>query len=102
MLFRSSEKTGDLVSAKLTDAGREILMITNEGIIIRINVDTISVLGRSASGVKLMNIDAASGVRVAKVTKMSKSEIAGNAEESSDIQNPVETDIQDDDTDNIE
>jgi DNA gyrase subunit A len=70
----SAEKTGDLVSAKLTDEDREILMITNEGIIIRLNVKNISVYGRGAYGVKLMNIDAASGVRVAKVTKMSKSD----------------------------
>ena len=68
-----SEKTGELVSAKLITDDREILIITNEGIIIRINVNHISVLGRVASGVKLMNIDAQSGVRVAKVTKMSKS-----------------------------
>lgn len=78
---RLSEKTGDLVSANLIDDDREILIITNEGIIIRININHVSVLGRNASGVKLMNIDAASGVRVAKVTKMSRSSQDGETED---------------------
>ena len=37
--------------------GTEIMLITNEGIIIRIDVDDISQLGRVTSGVKLMNLD---------------------------------------------
>ena len=37
---------------KLLDDGRDIMLITNEGILIRMGVDDISVIGRNTSGVK--------------------------------------------------
>ena len=43
---------------KLLDDGRDIMLITNEGILIRMSVDDISIIGRNTSGVKLMSIDA--------------------------------------------
>ena len=82
---RVTDKTGLIVSAKLVGDDRELLMITNEGIIIRINVKDISVIGRNTSGVKLMNIDRNSGARVVTVTK-----IASSSEDGSD-----ETDAED-------
>ena len=45
-------------------------MITNEGIIIRISVQDIPVIGRSTSGVKLMNLDYDSDTRVASIAKV--------------------------------
>ncbi len=39
------------------------MMITNEGVVIRISVEDISVIGRNTSGVKLMNIDQDSDIR---------------------------------------
>ena len=62
------EKTGGLVGAKLVHEDHDIMMITNEGIIIRIS--DISVIGRNTSGVKLMDIDAASNIRVASIAKV--------------------------------
>ncbi len=47
-------------------------MITNEGIIIRIEVRGISVLGRITSGVKLMNVDSSKDIVVASVAKVRK------------------------------
>ena len=49
-------------------------MMTSEGIVIRIKVDGISVIGRSTSGVKLMNIDTDSNVTVASVAKVTYSD----------------------------
>ena len=46
------------------------MMITNEGIIIRISVKDISIIGRNTSGVKLMNIDPNSDTRIASIAKV--------------------------------
>ena len=71
--YRITEKTGYLVGAKLVDEGRQIMLITNEGIIIKMRVNTISIIGRNTSGVKLMDIDPESGVVVASIAKVRES-----------------------------
>lgn len=50
--------------------GEEIMMITTEGVVIRMDSSSISVIGRNTSGVKLMNVDSESNVTVASVTKV--------------------------------
>ena len=50
------------------------MMITNEGVVIRISVEDISVIGRNTSGVKLMSIDAESGIAVASIAKVRESD----------------------------
>ena len=84
------DKTGPLVGARMVDGTDEVIMITNEGILIRIPVADISILGRSTSGVKCMNIDAESDIRVANFAKVCETEeyvIPGteDGEESEDI-----------------
>ena len=74
--YKTTDKTGYVVGAKAVNPGNEIMLITTEGIIIRIEVDGISMLGRITSGVKLMNIDATSDVRVASIAKVRESEKA--------------------------
>ena len=54
--YRINEKTGNLVGVKAVLRHHEIMIITTEGIIIRIKVEAISTLGRNTSGVKLINI----------------------------------------------
>ena len=68
--YKIVEKTGELVGAKLVFEDHDIMMITNEGIIIRISVNDISVIGRNTSGVKLMNIDPDSNTRIASIAKV--------------------------------
>ena len=68
------DKTGPLVGARMVDGTDEVIMITNEGILIRIPVADISILGRSTSGVKCMNIDAESDIRVANFAKVCETE----------------------------
>lgn len=68
--YKPSEKTGDLVGAKLIDDNREIFIITNKGILIRIEADKISLLSRYASGVKLIDIDKESDIKVASIAKV--------------------------------
>lgn len=55
------------------------MLITTEGIIIRMKVSGISHLGRVTSGVKLINLD--EGVKVAKVAKVREEDIEEVSEE---------------------
>lgn len=64
--YKVKEKTGDLIAAKVIDKNDEIMMITSKGIIIRIETEGISVMGRATTGVKLMNITNSNVVAVAK------------------------------------
>ena len=87
MLFRSikcykiTEKTGNVIGAKAVNEENEVMLITNEGIIIRIPCNGISIVGRIASGVKLMNVDS-ENVVVASIAKVRNQEDSG--EETSD------------------
>ncbi|NNJ28879.1 DNA gyrase subunit A [Lacrimispora defluvii] len=81
LCYKITEKTGDIVGAKLVQDDHDLLLITTEGIVIRISVNDISVIGRNTSGVKLMNIDQDSDIMVASIAKVrddgSKSEGEG-------------------------
>lgn len=66
--YKINEKSGNVIGVKAVNESREIMLITTEGIIIRMQVAGISVLGRITSGVKLINLD--EGVKVAKVAKV--------------------------------
>jgi DNA gyrase subunit A len=68
--YKITDKTGDIVGAKCVGKDREIMLITNEGVIIRMNVMDVRVLGRITSGVKLMDIDRKSDVRIASIAKV--------------------------------
>ena len=72
--YKIIDKTGDLVGAKLVNNERKIMLITNEGIIIKMAVSDISIIGRNTSGVKLMSIDAESGIAVASIAKVRESD----------------------------
>ena len=87
--YKIIDKTGDLIGAKLVDNSREIMLITNEGIIIKMPVNDISIIGRNTSGVKLMSIDPDSGIAVASIAKVRESENNPDDEE-------LEEDITDD------
>ena len=84
LCYNVTEKTGNLVGMKLLDDGRDIMLITNEGILISMSVDDISIIGRNTSGVKLMSIDADSNVRVASIAKVRES--SRQDEENEDVE----------------
>ena len=66
--YRLTEKTGFVVGAKAVNDDNEIMIITTEGIIIRLLCSEISIQGRNSSGVKLINLD--EGVKVASFAKV--------------------------------
>ena len=71
--YKIIDKTGFLVGAKLVNKTREIMLITNEGILIQMEVNNISIIGRNTSGVKLMNINQDSDIVVASLAKVRES-----------------------------
>lgn len=68
--YKINDKTGYVIGIKAVNDDHEIMMITNEGIIIQFPVNTVSKIGRNTSGVKLMNIDSDENVKVAKIAKV--------------------------------
>ena len=68
--YKIMDKTGYVIGAKAVNLDNEIMLITNEGIIIRMAVSDISILGRITSGVKLIDIDVEKDIRVASLTKV--------------------------------
>ena len=66
--YKITEKTGNIVGVKAVNKDNELMLITTEGIIIRIKVSDTTLLGRITSGVKLINLD--ENVTVASIAKV--------------------------------
>ena len=66
--YKITEKTGNLIGVKSVSEEDEVMLITTEGIIIRIHVKDTALLGRITSGVKLINLK--ENVSVASVAKV--------------------------------
>ena len=78
--FNNTDKTGDCVALKEVQPQDELMMITRSGVIIRVPVDGIRVIGRNTQGVRVMNLDEADSiVAVARVVKEEEGE--GESEE---------------------
>ena len=83
-----TEKTGALVGMKTVSGDEDLLIITNNGIIIRTSVDQISTSGRSTQGVKVMRVT--EGQAITSITLTPKEE----DEEIVDDEEATETVIQ--------
>ena len=66
--YKITEKTGNIVGVKAVNKDDEMMLITTEGIIIRIRVSDTALLGRITSGVKLMNLK--NDVVIASIAKV--------------------------------
>ena len=82
--YKITEKTGNVVGVKAVNEENEIMLITTEGIIIRLECKDISILGRITSGVKLMNLK--NDITVASIAKVREKE-----EESEETEEEAET-----------
>jgi DNA gyrase subunit A len=82
--FKVTDKTGTIVALKEVQPDDELMMITRHGIIIRVPVDGIRVIGRNTQGVKVMNLEAGDAVvgvaRVVKEDEGGTEEAAGGDE----------------------
>ena len=81
--YKITEKTGNVIGAKAVDDTREVMLITTEGIIIRLACRDISTLGRITSGVKLINLD--DNEKVATVSKVRKSPSGDDGNETEEF-----------------
>lgn len=80
--YRITEKTGELVGFKLCDQDREIMLITTEGVIIRMRLSDVRPIGRNASGVKFMDIDREGETVIASIAKVRESSVDTEEEET--------------------
>ena len=80
--YKINEKTGNVIGVKAVDDTREVMLITDEGIIIQLKCSDISTLGRITSGVKLINLD--EGVKVATISKVRKEPVEDSKETAGD------------------
>ena len=80
--YKINEKTGNVIGVKAVDDTREVMLITDEGIIIQLKCSDISTLGRITSGVKLINLD--EGVKVATISKVRKEPVENGKETAGD------------------
>ncbi|MFT4144868.1 MAG: DNA gyrase subunit A [Mobilitalea sp.] len=71
--YKITEKTGDVVGVKAVNEENEVILITTEGIVIRLMVNDISLLGRITSGVKLISINSDTDITVARLAKVRES-----------------------------
>ena len=87
--YKITEKTGNVIGAKAVNEENEIMRITTEGIIIRLQCSDISILGRITSGVKLINLS--DGVTVASFAKVREKEEDKNSEKTEESSENVST-----------
>lgn len=91
--YKITEKTGNVIGAKAVNEENEIMMITTEGIIIRLQCSDISILGRITSGVKLINLS--DGVTVASFAKVREKEAEADTEGSVQTEQQKEEQVPD-------
>ena len=82
--YKITEKTGNVIGVKAVNEDNEIMIINTEGIVIRMECAGISILGRVASGVKLINLD--SNTKVASIAKVRETVAEENAEEKAEVE----------------
>ena len=87
--IKVNEKKGEVVAAFMVAEGEEIILIGDGGTLIRTAVDDISVQGRSASGVRVMNVN--DGHHVAAVARVLASDEDEILETGADEQAETET-----------
>ncbi|MBQ2158118.1 MAG: DNA gyrase subunit A, partial [Oscillospiraceae bacterium] len=73
-----TEKTGFIAGIKIVSGDNDILMISDDGTIIRTGADTVSVLGRATQGVRLMRVG--EGAKLISVTVTDKATAEDTAE----------------------
>ncbi len=68
--YSVTEKTGKVVAVKVVDGDEDVMLVSDDGIIIRMAVSDINVYGRSAQGVRVMRLD--EGVKVISIARAEK------------------------------
>ena len=93
--YKIVEKSGNLVGFKLVNSSQGLMIITDEGIIIKIKCDDISINGRVTTGVKLINLE--NDIKVAAIAK-----IDGMSEEAEEAEEEEEEEEEEEGSENSE
>ncbi|MNP25578.1 DNA gyrase subunit A [compost metagenome] len=72
LTYKTTEKTGNIIGIKIVNENDDIMLITDTGVVIRLNVKDISVLGRNTQGVTLMRTS--EGGKVINIAKIPQEE----------------------------
>ncbi len=75
LTFRVTDKTGPLAVARAVRPEQELILVSQNGIVMRTRADTISLQGRTTQGVQVMNVD--EGDRVASLAQIDLSDAPG-------------------------
>ena len=81
--YQVTDKTGGIADVKMVNPGEDILVISDDGTIIRMAVDHISVLGRSTQGVRIMRL--AEGSRVISIERTEREQSEYEAEVTEEV-----------------
>ena len=81
--YQVTDKTGGIADVKMVNPGEDILVISDDGTIIRMAVDHISVLGRSTQGVRIMRL--AEGSRVISIERTEREQGEDEAEGTEEV-----------------
>ena len=84
-----TEKTGKIVGSVMVSEGEELMLITSEGVIIRLRCSDISTFGRASQGVKLINLN--DGVMGAGVAKIDEEQVENSQSEEHTNENLNDT-----------
>jgi len=84
--YNITEKTGDIADIKVVDEGDDILLISDDGTIIRMAAKDVSIYGRGTQGVRLMRLD--EGARVISVARTEHLEEDDDVEDDAPVVPP--------------
>ena len=88
-----TEKTGRLVAIKVVTDGNDLMIINKSGILIRLNVSEVRVMGRATQGVRLINLTKKNDT-IASVCKVQKATEEELAEEQENLETSENMEIQ--------
>lgn len=78
LTYKTTNKTGHIIGIQIVNNEEDVMMITDTGVVIRINVKDISILGRNTQGVTLMRTS--DGGKVVNLAKIPKDDEVDNIE----------------------
>jgi len=86
LTYNITEKTGNVIGAKMVKNGENLMIINTSGVLIRIKIDDISISGRKTSGVRLMRTgDDIQLVSIAKIAESDDDDLLEENNEMSEI-----------------
>ena len=93
--YKITERTGNVIDVKMIDDREELIMVTSDGVIIRIRAKDISTTSRVTQGVKLINVN--DDVKVMSVAKIAEDYIENDENDENNENNQEDKDIKEND-----